>query len=814
MCELRPQRQTLSRILGLIVGLALLAFAFPASAAAVTEDWVNEDFNFSARMMASDRDGDVYVLGDTAVGDYLVIKKFSAGGALLWQTTYRPANRLRGVWIAVDSAKKPVIAASIVSGSSGDPAGWVTLKLDAQGAVAWVDTLPGGFSDVRRVAIDAFDNIYVAGRMWLNGTVTISLDSVLIKYSPAGARLWGASFDNGGAVDEPYSMAISPDGSRIGIAGKSGNMFMALMYDAAGNRLWASANPNVYPANDLAFGPGNVSYFATGTYHPQSPDTYQMAIAKFDAAGTPAPIRSYAVGDRATRVRVDSQGNVVAAGLDGLYMDWMTIKTDAAGNLLWSRRYDGGRNNDETVSMLLLGPDDSVYVTGNGGPNPSTGTVSYLKGIVAKYAPDGSPQWAVWDIYSNGKAMVLGAGNTFTTLAFGYMVTTRYTQTGQLDALPAAPTGLSATPASTYVNLNFVENANNEFWVEIERCTGAGCTDFVKVTQSLGENSTGARDSSVARGTTYTYRARAVGFMGASGYSNTVVVTVPGVNLPAAPSGLTAVMSGTNVALAWTNNATNSLQFYIERCQGAGCANFIGWSASSTPAWTDYNATAGQSYSYRVRAWNSDGYSGYSNTATITVPGAPPVPPAAPSQLTAAISGTAVALNWTGNAANTLQFYIERCQGAGCTSFVEAAASTTPAWTDNFVVTGQSYSYRVRAWTSAGYSGYSNTTTISVPGGTAGLPAAPTGLAGSATGTSQIRITWLNGAGIQDAVKIERCRGIFCTSFALVATVSGTSTAYTDSGLSRNTAYRYRVRSHNSTGDSAYSNVAGVRTAR
>ena len=52
-------------------------------------------------MMASDPNGNLYVVGDTAAGDYLVVKKFSAAGALLWQTTYDPAERLRAVWIAI-----------------------------------------------------------------------------------------------------------------------------------------------------------------------------------------------------------------------------------------------------------------------------------------------------------------------------------------------------------------------------------------------------------------------------------------------------------------------------------------------------------------------------------------------------------------------------------------------------------------------------------------------------------------------------------------------------------------------------------------
>ena len=133
---------------------------------------------------------------------------------------------------------------------------------------------------------------------------------------------------------------------------------------------------------------------------------------------------------------------------------------------------------------------------------------------------------------------------------------------------------------------------------------------FLEDGQSLGEDSTGFRDATVQPGVTYNYRARAAGFMGPSGPSNTVVASVPPPSPPpAAPSNLTAAMSGVNVVLIWQDNSTNESQFYIERCQGAGCASFIGLGASppNVPTWTDYNAAAGQSYSYRVRAWNLAG---------------------------------------------------------------------------------------------------------------------------------------------------------------------------------------------------------------
>jgi hypothetical protein len=524
----------LAAAIALLTAFSALAVVYAQPNQAVTEDWRNSDYSFSSRMMDMDQNDNIYIVGDTVVGDYLIIKKFNPAGDLVWQTTYDPASRLRGVWIAVDNNNNPVVLASIISGSYGDPAGWLTLKYDTDGNLLWANSLSGAFSDARRVVVDGNNNIYVAGRMFMtnpNGNTT--KDSVLIKYTPAGDTTWTAVFDNNGAVDEPFSMAISPDNSHIGVAGISGNMFMALMYDDNGSLLWSNTDPNVYAANDLAFGSGNTSYFATGTYFPQDPNPNQMAIAKFDATGNRLWVNSYSVGYSTYRVGVDGLGNVLATGIvPAGYIDWMTIKTDADGNLLWSRRYDGGRNNDEFPNMLVLDGSGAVYVTGTGGPNPSSGNISYLKGVVAKYNSDGAPQWAVYDDYAGGKAISLGAGNTLASLGFGYLVTTHYTETGLLDIVPAAPTDLSGyadTDGYSYwVNLYFTDNANNEFWVDLERCTGSGCSDFVKVGQTLGENAAGGRDRNVTPGVTYTYRARAWGFMGASDPSNAITVTIPG----------------------------------------------------------------------------------------------------------------------------------------------------------------------------------------------------------------------------------------------------------------------------------------------
>ena len=62
-------------------------------------------------------------------------------------------------------------------------------------------------------------------------------------------------------------------------------------------------------------------------------------------------------------------------------------------------------------------------------------------------------------------------------------------------------------------------------------------------------------------------------------------------------------------------------------------------------------------------------------------------------------------------------YHIERCTGSSCTGFSDIASTNVKPtkYTDSSVDVGQTYGYRVRAHTSAGYSDYSNVTTATTP---------------------------------------------------------------------------------------------------
>ena len=195
---------------------------------------------------------------------------------------------------------------------------------------------------------------------------------------------------------------------------------------------------------------------------------------------------------------------------------------------------------------------------------------------------------------------------------------------------PLAPGDLVATPISaSRIDLSWSDNSSNEDGFEIERCEGAGCTAFIPIAQ-VGAGVSGFSSTELSGGTTYTYRVRAFNAGGASDYSNTSEATTPEAPVPPeAPANLAATATSVSqIDLTWSDNSTNEDGFTIERCQGAGCVNFlsIAQPPAGTTSYSDTGRAAGTTYQYRVRAFNAGGPSAYSNTASATTP----VPPQSP----------------------------------------------------------------------------------------------------------------------------------------------------------------------------------------
>ncbi len=181
-------------------------------------------------------------------------------------------------------------------------------------------------------------------------------------------------------------------------------------------------------------------------------------------------------------------------------------------------------------------------------------------------------------------------------------------------ALPAAPGGLGAVAASpTQIQLAWKDNSSDETGFTIERSTG-GNSSFT-VIATAGANVTSFTNSGLAQSTSYTYRVKATNAAGASAYSNQASATTPASAPPAAPSNLMgeASQSWYGIDVWWSDNSTNETMFVLEKRRSDSFPFVdVAYLPADTMGYSDADVSPGVTYVYRVRAYNSAGYSAFS----------------------------------------------------------------------------------------------------------------------------------------------------------------------------------------------------------
>lgn len=90
-------------------------------------------------------------------------------------------------------------------------------------------------------------------------------------------------------------------------------------------------------------------------------------------------------------------------------------------------------------------------------------------------------------------------------------------------------------------------------------------------------------------------------------------------------------------------------------------------------------------------------------------------------------------------------------------------------------------------------------------------PTAPSGLSATATSSSSISLTWTDNSDNETGFEMERSAN-GSTGWSQIATPAANATSASDTGLSASTAYYYRIRAVNASGNSAYSSTANTTT--
>lgn len=338
---------------------------------------------------------------------------------------------------------------------------------------------------------------------------------------------------------------------------------------------------------------------------------------------------------------------------------------------------------------------------------------------------------------------------------------------------PAAPTGLSATPASSsQINLAWTDNSSTETGFKIERST-----DQINWSAISTSTATTYSNTPIADGTQYYYRVRATNEGGDS--SNVTASAATSLAAPTNP-GATAV-SVSQINVNWTDNSAAETSYTIEYATNS---SFSGSSTISVAANTMskpiIGLNPGTMYCFRVRATNALGSS--PNSPAFWVP----TLPAAPTLSSAlAASATEVNLVWTDVLGET-EYTIEYADNP---AFTAASVTTAAADATSKSVTGllinNDYYFRVRAGNASGNSANSSALFV---------PATPSLGVVNSLGQHQIEVNWTPGDGQPDSYELEISDGVTVEPLITVAGVSNQIWPNTFNGQQMLTGQQYIVR--------------------
>lgn len=433
-CAMR--RRLAAFLLRPCLGLALIAASLATLRAQgqVVEDWTRTvtllGSHIYGAMIATDAQDSIY-----ATGHYpryrIVTAKFAPDGTPLWQVDFsNPGTREEASWLAVDPFGDVLVAGYNVTASSSSTQGQVLLKYGPTGTLLWSHVTPGFNHSLSRVATDTNGDVVVVGN---------DPAGVVKKYSRLGTLLWSRPI----AVNLLSALAID-DAGQIFVAGSLATTVVTTSFDPAGNVRWSRTTPSANGATDLALGPAGEVYVAGAAL---TIAANRSLVAKFAANGTPTWVRTYP-GTQTRRLAVDRHGDVVfVSGIVNGYFDWITQKISPVGTVLWSRNYQQHQYNDELPYAVTIGPDDEIYVTGQGGPGPTSGQLSYLRTVTVRYSKTGVQEWVGSSFTSlRSLGVVLLRDNTVATIGESTFTVFHYRQTAVWRSLDGGLAGAAGLP--------------------------------------------------------------------------------------------------------------------------------------------------------------------------------------------------------------------------------------------------------------------------------------------------------------------------------------------------------------------------------
>jgi subtilase family serine protease len=502
------------------------------------------------------------------------------------------------------------------------------------------------------------------GSEWAGET---SYDSYFTTPSGHNGVTFIASTGDSGSAGAPEYGSISPNVLAVGgtqlSTDSSGNYLSETGWSGSGGGISAyesrpSYQPSTY-SNGSGTGTSSMRMVPDVAYNGSS----NSPFAIYDTSGYGGWLQVYGTSAGAPQwaalVAIADQGRAInnQSTLDGptqtlpaIYQvsssDFHDITTGSNGGYTAGVGYDlvTGRGSpvanslaSDLVSYGTKSPPPPsqgpwIVTPASATPNPVTGTTTNLS-VLGGDSGGASSLTYTWSVLSepsgvqgptfsingsnaasNTTAKFYGAGNyTFEatiTDTSGLSVTSSTTVT-----VNQTLTSIVVAPGTATVN----DGATQQFGATAEDQFGNSISTQPGFTWSLTSGS-GTLSSNGMYTAPSTGTGTAAVKATANGMASTASVTFGAV--PAAPTNLTATVISTNqVNLAWTDNNSNATGEVVQRSTNGANWNTIAKLSATATSYSDTSVRKGQTYSYRVYAYNSFGNSPYSNVVSVTISG-------------------------------------------------------------------------------------------------------------------------------------------------------------------------------------------------
>ena len=267
----------------------------------------------------------------------------------------------------------------------------------------------------------------------------------------------------------------------------------------------------------------------------------------------------------------------------------------------------------------------------------------------------------------------------------------------------------------------------------------------------------------------------------------------------------TAAATGTTaIKLDWSKN-DKATAYVIEQYKGGKWTAIATTKNNTTLTFTVKGLAKGTTYSFRIKSFRKTGsttdFSEYTAIKAATLLGG------VSDLKVASVTGSWITLEWAKNDKAT-GYSIEQYKGGKWTVIATTKNNTTLKFTVKGLKNDTTYSFRIRAYKTAGGSNvYSDYVRIA---GKTRIPNVAT-FKGSAVSASAVKLDWSKNDKATGYV-IEQYKGGKWT--ALATTKNNTTLTFTVKGLARGTTYSFRIKSFRKTGSTTeFSEYASVKAA-